>query len=364
MRFVSGEDSSAALIGFTLTGGYGQPHPSGFYSSGGGIYCRNSGPTLKNLIIRNITRCSDGGGIFYENSILRLYDSIIQENHVRGFLGGVGGGIFFSNSSGIIKNVLFKNNTATYLGGTIWSYNSTFRLLNVTCVNSPAKCIEGQNSTKIEIINSIFWNESMPILNFLGFSTTNKVSVFHSDLQGGINSILTNNLGSIYWLDGNIELYPQFIDTSISNYNLGYNSPCIDAGIQDTIIVYNNNQDTMIIPAITFLGASPDMGAFEFDPATNISNKPKSVEEYNLFQNFPNPFNPSTTIKYRIPKSEKVKIEVFNLLGQKITTLLDKQMPAGNHEVIFTADNLSSGVYLYRIQAGHYREVRKMVFIK
>jgi hypothetical protein len=100
------------------------------------------------------------------------------------------------------------------------------------------------------------------------------------------------------------------------------------------------------------------------DPSVNIKNSKNSIVIFQFYQNYPNPFNPTTTIKYTLPKPQKVKIEVFNLLGQKITTLLDKQMSAGNHKVKFTADNLPSGVYLYRIQVGHYREVRKMIFIK
>jgi hypothetical protein len=88
-----------------------------------------------------------------------------------------------------------------------------------------------------------------------------------------------------------------------------------------------------------------------------------TVSEYVLDQNYPNPFNPSTNIKFVIPKSEKVKIEIFNLLGQKTKTLLNKQMPVGSHEVEFTAKDLPSGVYLYRIEAGEYKEVKKMILL-
>ncbi len=85
---------------------------------------------------------------------------------------------------------------------------------------------------------------------------------------------------------------------------------------------------------------------------------------FSLNQNYPNPFNPTTKIKYTLPKSETVKIEVYNLLGQKIQTLLDKQMPAGSHEVEFTDHDLPSAVYLYRIQAGKYQDVRKMILLQ
>ena len=87
-------------------------------------------------------------------------------------------------------------------------------------------------------------------------------------------------------------------------------------------------------------------------------------KEFHLEQNYPNPFNPSTIIKYQIPKLTNVKIEVFNLLGQKVETLLNKPMPSGSHEVEFSANNLASGVYLYRIIAGEYQEVKKMILLR
>jgi hypothetical protein len=86
--------------------------------------------------------------------------------------------------------------------------------------------------------------------------------------------------------------------------------------------------------------------------------------KYKLKQNHPNPFNPSTKIKFTLPKSEHAKIEVYNIIGQKIQTLLNKSMPAGYHEVEFNGLNLSSGVYLYRIEAGEWQDVKKMILLK
>ena len=86
--------------------------------------------------------------------------------------------------------------------------------------------------------------------------------------------------------------------------------------------------------------------------------------KYVLNQNYPNPFNPVTKIKYGLPKSGKVKIEVYNIIGQKVETILDNFKNAGYHAIDFNAGNLPSGVYFYRIQTKGFNNVKKMVLIK
>ena len=90
----------------------------------------------------------------------------------------------------------------------------------------------------------------------------------------------------------------------------------------------------------------------------------KIPKTYVLFQNYPNPFNPITHIRYGLPKATDVKIELFNILGQRVKTLLNTRKPAGYHVVVFDGGKLASGVYIYRIVAGNFREVKKMILIK
>lgn len=85
---------------------------------------------------------------------------------------------------------------------------------------------------------------------------------------------------------------------------------------------------------------------------------------FELKQNYPNPFNPSTTIGYSLDKTEKVTMQVFDVLGNKVADLLDKRMNPGLHEVSFNAENLTSGVYIYRLQAGDRILSRKMLLMK
>jgi len=86
--------------------------------------------------------------------------------------------------------------------------------------------------------------------------------------------------------------------------------------------------------------------------------------DYKLFQNYPNPFNPSTAIRYAIPSDGKVKLVVYNLIGQEVTTLVDKNQNAGFHEVLFDATNFPSGMYIYKIQSSNFVSTRKMILMK
>ncbi len=90
----------------------------------------------------------------------------------------------------------------------------------------------------------------------------------------------------------------------------------------------------------------------------------KNIHTFRLYHNYPNPFNTRTIINYELPITNTVDISVYNLLGQKITTLVSEKLPAGYHEVEFNAQNLSSGIYFYRIEAGEYHDVKKMILLK
>ena len=88
------------------------------------------------------------------------------------------------------------------------------------------------------------------------------------------------------------------------------------------------------------------------------------VSSFALSQNYPNPFNPSTTIRYAIEKESDVRIKVYDLLGNEITTLVNEVKPAGIYEVDFNAGNLPGGVYFYKLTAGKFSETKKLVLLK
>jgi len=92
-------------------------------------------------------------------------------------------------------------------------------------------------------------------------------------------------------------------------------------------------------------------------------------DSFSISQNQPNPFNPETTIRYRSHKAVHVNLEIYNLLGHKIRTMVNEFQEAGNYEVVWdgrdeTGKNVSNGVYIYKIQAGGFSEIKKMLFVK
>lgn len=87
-------------------------------------------------------------------------------------------------------------------------------------------------------------------------------------------------------------------------------------------------------------------------------------KEFSLSQNFPNPFNPTTTIQYSIPKNEYVKIVLYNMLGKEVLTLVDKEMEAGSYDIKLTGNNLASGAYFYKMEAGNFIETKKLLLLK
>ena len=102
---------------------------------------------------------------------------------------------------------------------------------------------------------------------------------------------------------------------------------------------------------------------------TGIKTEKGIPTVFALQQNSPNPFNPSTEISFALPKSARVKLSVYTITGEQIAVLVDQEMAAGNYTVTWNGESLagrpvSSGLYLYRIEAGDFVSVRKMVMLK
>ena len=97
---------------------------------------------------------------------------------------------------------------------------------------------------------------------------------------------------------------------------------------------------------------------------TDVGENPSNPAEYMLYDNYPNPFNPSTILRYSIPEVSFTTIKIYDALGNEVSSLVNETKSAGTYEVEFNATDLSSGIYYYTLQAGSFNQTKKMILIK
>ena len=398
VTFESGEDSTAVLSGFTIT--------NGDNGAGGGIRCVVSNPKLINLIISNNSAGANGGGICCAESSPSL-DNVIIINNSAGWGGGVmfhnsnssfqnvvitgnfawdsgggidfytcnpdlenvliagnqavdkGGGIFFEllcNPN--LVNVIITDNSAEY-GGGIFSWISNSNLINVTLSNNSADFGGGIycRDANPNLVNCILWNDLPEETYFDESFGSNSITISYTDIQGGEAGIVTNNNGIVNWLEGNINEDPLFLGIGEHSYSLFEGSPCIDAGTPDTTGLNLPEYDLAGNPRI--FGGRIDMGAYEWQ-GTPVGEEELVVMNWNLF-NYPNPFNPTTTISFDIKENETGILKIFNIKGQIIES---HQFEFGELNYLWDASGQASGVYLYKLQTQTITETRKMLLLK
>jgi hypothetical protein len=100
------------------------------------------------------------------------------------------------------------------------------------------------------------------------------------------------------------------------------------------------------------------------DPPTGVGNQNETVGSYSLSQNFPNPFNPTTNIKFSIPKNAQTYLKIYDVLGNEVSTYFDEFLNAGTYNILFEAQNLSSGIYYYKLVSGGFTETKRMMLVK
>jgi len=105
-------------------------------------------------------------------------------------------------------------------------------------------------------------------------------------------------------------------------------------------------------------------GGIGFDTGVIEEVETAMPSDFKLFQNYPNPFNPTTTIRFLLPKPSHVTLKIYNIFGQNIETIINEEWPAGNYEVVWNAERLTSGIYLCRLEAGKFVEMKKLILQK
>lgn len=165
-----------------------------------------------------------------------------------------------------------------------------------------------------------------------------------------------------YKIDGNLSSVNISRAGNNNFYMAGRIGASISGNTRNSIIGINSGFNKFKRAAIAGMNnENPSLTELNVDKE-NIKNNPI---EFRLFENYPNPFNPTTTIRFNIPMTTNVSIKVYDIRGQEITTLVNQRyFEVGSYTVNFDASNLSSGIYLYRIIAGSYQSVKKMMLLK
>jgi hypothetical protein len=376
VRFHTGEDSTAVLQGFTITGGTGtkwlDEHGAGVYREGGGILIALCSPIIKNNIIINNEAISfsgvsgaGGGGLRIGDGKPKILNNIIMNNR-----GKYGAGMVMNFTGATIKNnlICYNSQSSTYQSGSgIWVDGYIPGISNViennTIIHNSADNgtagVASIYSASVILRNNIIWGNTSPsgpqILLYLGGTVT----VSYCDVQGG------------YTGTGNLNVYPQFADT---NFILANGSPCIDAG--DSSSVYNDPADTANPSNAKFPskgGLRNDIGAYGGKGSSLLAGtgvigvkniNSNTPEGFNLFQNYPNPFNPSTNIKYQIANSGFVSLKIYNILGKEVATLVNEKQSTGNYEITFDGSGLASGIYFYKLVTENFTDNKMMILVK
>ena len=402
VTFENDENLTAVLSGFTITNGSGE--------WGGGIRCLSAEPTISDVIVENNFAIHNGGGIYLEMSDSILRNAVLRNNTAHG-----GGGIFCWISDPDIRNVNISNNSTTLDGGGVYLADASDPvLINVIITGNSAyedgggiycgtncspilkNCIIANNfvhtgrggsimfysNTEIDLENilisgnsantggGIYSYYSYP--NFMNCILRNDspeeivvlngdLEIFYSDIQGDWEG------------EGNLDIDPLF-DEEL--FTLLPDSPCIDAGNPDQI--YNDPEDPYnfgfaLFPAMGTI--QNDMGAFG-GPNTISWNPPVSIDDdvvtvpntSNLYGNYPNPFNPTTTIPFFIADDTRnAEINIYNIKGQKIKgfSICDPRFSIEWDGKDGFGKFVGSGIYFYDLRIdGRIVDTKKCMLIR
>jgi hypothetical protein len=335
---------------------------------GGAVYIEDSDPVIENCYFeingRGATNDTEpavegGGAMYIKNSNPYLHKLQFMNNSAHG-----GGAMVLDNSSPVISNVLMAGNVSSGIAGGIHCINGASpKIVNLSAVENTAVTAGGafylNSNSHLEIINSILYDGSKPEIYLDGGS----VSAVYSIVDGAADES--------WFGEGCLDTNPFFVagvEYRLANNNCDYSggsdavSPAIDAGHPDSL--------DQRLSCDAGLGTSrADMGFYGgryAEPVTAVAGDRGCAEpeKYALYANYPNPFNPVTTIRFSLPRAGNLTVEIFNALGQKIAVLYKGRHAAGEGSVVWNAAGYSSGLYFVRMTAGRYTRVRKMVLMK
>ena len=294
----------------------------------------------------------------------------------------VSGNIFYSDNNqpatgGYVKVIKLNRET-----GAIITFDSAQIQLNgaYTLVHVPQDSVDigvypnsnTQNDWVVTYYPSTIYWKSAAVLYPTGNLTNINIGVkrlVSTSNPNSINGLVLKMTNSPYSNIKDAILYAKsgetFLRCGISDVNGVYHLPSLPAGNIKVIvdrIGYNGDSTNVYLTSTS----NPDSINFFLSRFSSSVNRVESSvpTEYKLFQNYPNPFNPATVIKFQIKDSRFVTLKIYDVLGKVVSTLVNGNYKPGTYEATFDGGSLPSGIYFYKLQAGEFSEVKKMVLIK
>jgi predicted outer membrane repeat protein len=412
-------DTTTHITGFTIQNGVSDLENI-TEKPGAGIYCVNASPMLTDCTIKENYSYGDGGGIaLLDSSDMIITNIKFQNNMARGWrtpgqwprYRGKGGGIFIVNSDPVITNVEITDNYAGEYGGGVYLLYSSASFTDFTISgNIGSGSLQKGGGVSCESTPNATFTEGIIADNvgpYLGGGIAVSPAMYDSSsFHVELTNVLIQNNTSRQWGGG---IYGSYM--SLSGCTIKENSAELQGGgiysegeiffssndrcniyentIEDSIDVGNDIAistnyygyaqsfleviiDTFTVREPTEFHATP-IDSFLFDILVGLDQLSLDDEliptQFALHPPYPNPFNPITTIQYDMPKDGFVNITIYDMMGRQVKALINGSQVAGYKSIQWNATNnlgepVSAGMYIYMIQAGQFKQARKMLLLK
>lgn len=298
------------------------------------------------------------------------------------------------NSGGGFNTVRVGANGFVYVGGTSWNnisfydyltmkYNSSGVLQWYRRFNGSQGLGDFETAMKIDGNGNVYVTGECvgsPTVNDSSFATIKYNS--NGDLQwvsifpGSFNStnvardIGVDNMGNVIVTGSSkFNSLDHYVTLGYSSggsllWNMFYNASNGAGNDFSSALAIDNNQNVYVTGSSYGMGTDYDFATLKYSIVTGIdpsNNKPLS---YSLSQNFPNPFNPATTISFEIPSAGQVKLSVYDVEGKEVAVLINDYLVANKYNINWNAEKVTSGVYFYKLQTNEFTSTKKMILIK